>query len=69
MKKSFRQRRHEVQEARHRAGGLAHDGDVGGVAAERCDVLLNPFKSQDLIVHSLKLFKVNFHENVFVFYF
>ncbi len=54
MKKSFRQRRHEVQEARHRAGGLAHDGDVGGVTAERCDVLLDPFKSQDLIVHSLK---------------
>jgi len=33
----------------HRTGRLTEDGDVGGVAAERGDVLLHPLQGGDLV--------------------
>jgi hypothetical protein len=33
----------------HRAGGLAGDGDAGGVAAERGDVVLDPLQREELV--------------------
>jgi len=57
VKQSPGERRHEVVEAGHGTGRLAHDGDVVLVAAERGNVTINPFQSQDLIVHTLRILK------------
>lgn len=37
---------------RHAAGGFAPDGDFAGVAAERGDVLLDPFECESLVSES-----------------
>ncbi len=49
LKEPAGQRRGHQHADVHRAGGLAEDGDVVGVAAEAGDVVVNPAEGEDLI--------------------
>ncbi len=55
MEESSGERRHEMVEARHGAGRLAHDRDIVLVTSKCRNVTIDPLQSKDLVEHTLRI--------------